>query len=77
MTIRNWKAIRSMSLANVHGLVIPPEGSLASAINTMDAVSSQTDEEWITMKAKAVVDHNGRLAGVVSDRDALRGLNHQ
>jgi len=66
-----------MTLANVHGLEIPPEGFLAWAVGTMDAVSAQTDEEWITMKAKAVVDHNGRLAGVVSDRNALRGLNHQ
>ncbi len=52
-TIRNWKAIRSMSLANIHGLEIPPEGFLAWAADTMNAVSARTDEEWTTMKAKA------------------------
>ena len=44
-TIRNWKAIRSMSLPNAHGLEIPPEGFLAWAVGTRDAVSAQTDEE--------------------------------
>ncbi len=52
-TIRNWQAICSMTLANVHGLEIPPEEFLAWAIDTMDAVSAWTDEEWNTMKAKA------------------------
>ncbi len=42
-----------MNLANVHGLEIPSEGFLAWAVETMDAVSAQTDEEWITMKTKA------------------------
>ncbi len=53
LTIRNWKAIRSMSLANIHGLEIPPEGFLAWAVDTMNAVSTRTGEEWTTMKAKA------------------------
>ena len=43
-TIRNWKAIRSMGLVNIHGLEIPPEGFLAWAVDTMNAVSARTDE---------------------------------
>lgn len=53
LTIRNWKAICSMSLANIHGLEIPPEEFLAWAVDTMNAASLRTDEEWTTMKAKA------------------------
>jgi len=43
---------RSMSLSNVYEVEVPPEGFLAWAINTMDAVSVRSDEEWNVLEAK-------------------------
>ena len=50
--IIGWKQIRSMKLANVYGVKNPPEGFLDWAINTMGAVSIESDEEWNRLKAQ-------------------------
>ena len=45
-----------MKLANVHGVINPPEGFLDWAINEMGAVSVESDEEWEAMKEEAFPD---------------------
>ena len=50
--LKNWRSIFSMKLANVQGVIDPPEGFVDWAIEG-GAVSVEFDEEWRAMKEEA------------------------
>lgn len=50
---RNWEGgIKDLTLANIYGVIDPPEGFVDWALGRMNAVSLKSDEEWQARKDK-------------------------
>ena len=49
-SVKNWREIVNMSVANVFGVLNAPDGFIEWAIREMGAVSIESDEEWITKR---------------------------
>lgn len=58
--LRGWREISSLRGANVHGVLDPPEGFVAWAVDSMGAAVAPTIEEWRQQVGDLLTDQEWR-----------------